>query len=630
MTYNIRRNNTLYSSLLLFLFILVVPIQGAPASSAQEAASGKAVSLRTDWSVNTARPGDSVVLALTLRIREGLHINADEQQIIPLKDLTLIPTKVTVIEADKGFRPESPIYPKATSFSAPYADKALMSFSGETVVQLPISLEETLSPGARPSLTVEVGYQACSEQYCLPPEKITIDADLPIVAHDEVVTKINQDVFTGYEPKHAVASADNVAFSVFGWTFSIDGSSFVGVALLLIIAAFGGMLLNFTPCVLPLIPIKIISLSYTAKNRRQCVLLGVFMSLGVLVFWLALGGMISLVSGFSATNQLFQYPAFTITVGVIIAVMAGGMFDFFSLRLPAFVYMIHPEQDTLRGSFGLGVLAAVLSTPCTAPFMGAAAAWAATQPPVCTLGVFAAIGTGMAFPYLLLSVSPHLVSKMPKTGPASMLIKQVMGLFMMAAAVYFIGVGVEVLRSTPPEPPGKLYWWPVMFFSLSAGWWMAWRTLRIASRRTVKLFFVLLGIGIMLLSVVGVVQLTDKGPIKWVYYTQERFDRVIDEGNKVVVMEFTAEWCLNCKVLEQGILDSPKIVKLLSDDGVVPMKVDITGGNPEGKEKLKQTGSLTIPLLVIFSPTGEQVYTSNFYTVDQLHKAVTEALKNSP
>jgi thiol:disulfide interchange protein len=339
-----------------------------------------------------------------------------------------------------------------------------------------------------------------------------------------------------------------------------------------------------------------------------------------------LGTMIALVSGFSATNQLFQYPGFTITVGLIIAVMAGGMFDFFSLRLPKFVYMIHPEQDTLHGSFGLGVLAAVLSTPCTAPFMGAAAAWAATQPPTATLAVFSAIGIGMAVPYLILSVSPHLVSKMPKTGPASVLIKQVMGLFMLAAAAYFIGVGTEVLFSSALEPSGRMYWWPVMFFSLIAGGWMAWRTLWIASKPVAKLFFVVLGVAVMALSAVAGIHLTDKGPIDWVYYTPERFEQATEDG-KVVVMTFTAEWCLNCKMIEQGILDSPKIVELLADEDVMPMKVDITGNNPDGKKKLKQVGSLTIPLLVVFSPTGKQVYKSDFYTAKQLHEAVTEALQ---
>ena len=133
---------------------------------------------------------------------------------------------------------------------------------------------------------------------------------------------------------------------------------------------------------------------------------GWLMFLGVLVFWMVLGTMIALVSGFSATNQLFQYPAFTILVGLIIGVMATGMFGFFSMRLPNFVYMINPEQDTLHGSFGLGILAAILSTPCTAPFMGAAAAWASTKQPATTLATFAAIGTGMALPYLVLAASP--------------------------------------------------------------------------------------------------------------------------------------------------------------------------------------------------------------------------------
>jgi thiol:disulfide interchange protein DsbD len=388
------------------------------------------------------------------------------------------------------------------------------------------------------------------------------------------------------------------------------------------------MLLNFTPCVLPLIPIKIISLSYAAKNRRQCLLLGVAMSLGVLAFWLALGGMIALISGFSATNQLFQYPAFTVSVGLVIGIMALGMFDFFSLRLPEWLYLLHPEQDTLHGSFGLGILAAVLSTPCTAPFMGAAAAWAATQPPAATLTVFAAIGSGMALPYLALSAAPHLVRKMPRTGPASVLIKQVMGLLMLAAAVYFIGIGMAMLFSDPAHPLSRLYWWPVMSFSLTAGGWLAYRTYQITPGRSLKVFFMGIGILMIVISTYGAVHLTARGPINWVHYSPEQFEQAVAE-RKAVVMVFTAEWCLNCKALEQGVLDSPKIVSLLRRDEIVPMKVDITGSNPPGRAMLRQTGSLSIPLLVIFSQHGEQVYKSDFYTVEQIYEAVISALKRS-
>jgi thiol:disulfide interchange protein DsbD len=388
------------------------------------------------------------------------------------------------------------------------------------------------------------------------------------------------------------------------------------------------MLLNFTPCVLPLIPIKIISLSHVAKDRRQCIMLGLAMFLGVLVFWIVLGTMIALVNGFSATNQLFQYPAFTILVGLIIGVMATGMFGFFSMRLPNFVYMINPEQNTLHGSFGLGILAAILSTPCTAPFMGAAAAWASTQAAATTLATFAAIGTGMALPYLVLAASPALVRKMPKTGPASVLIKQVMGLFMLAAAAYFIGVGLVSLFSTPPTPPSKTYWWPVMFFSIAAGAWLAYRTLQITSKIKLKAIFAGVGILVITLSAWGAVRLTDQGPVDWVYYTPQRFETAV--GNrKIVVMVFTAEWCLNCKALEQGVLKNPKIVKLLAREDIVPMKVDITGNNPAGKAKLREVGNLTIPLLVIFSSNGKQGFKSDFYTVDHVYNAITNALISS-
>jgi thiol:disulfide interchange protein DsbD len=398
--------------------------------------------------------------------------------------------------------------------------------------------------------------------------------------------------------------------------------------LLLITAGLGGMLLNFTPCVLPLIPIKIISLAHVAQDRKQCFLLGLAMFLGVLIFWLVLGVLIALVSGVSATNQLFQYPVFTIAVGLLIGIMATGMFGFFNVRLPNFIYMINPEQDTLKGSFGLGILAAILSTPCTAPFMGAAAAWAAIQPPSTTLATFAAIGAGMALPYLVLSAQPTWVEKMPKTGPASILIKQTMGLFMLAAAVYFIGVGVAAVFAAPPNPTTRIYWWPVALFCVAAGGWLAYRTFQMTARATQRIIYSGAGVMIMALSVWGAVQLTDQGPVDWVYYTPERFAEASGE-NKVIVMVFTAEWCLNCKALEQGVFKDPKIAALFEKTRIVPMKVDITGNNPAGKAKLKESGTLTIPLLVIYSPTGKQLFKSDFYTADQVYKAVTEALTGS-
>jgi thiol:disulfide interchange protein DsbD len=304
--------------------------------------------------------------------------------------------------------------------------------------------------------------------------------------------------------------------------------------------------------------------------------------------------------------------------------MAFGMCGLFSVHLPNFIYRFNPGQDTLHGSFGLGILTAILSTPCTAPFMGAAAAWAATRHPATTMVTFAAIGTGMALPYLILSASPGLVQKMPRTGPASVLIKEVMGLFMLAAAAYFIGTGLSGILIEPPNPTGKLYWWAVMGFTAAGGVWLAYRTIRITGRKVLRGVFAGLGILVFIGSAYGGLHLTDRGPIDWVYYTPERYEAAVN-SRKIIVMNFTAEWCLNCKALEGGVLHNSAVSRRLAEADIVPMKVDITGKNPAGKARLKQIGHLTIPLLVIYSPAVREVFRSDFYTVDQVLEAIEKA-----
>ena len=617
-------NKRSFHFLLLTVFVFFVLFPLYTAASSLQPADGVVVKVRTAWSVDRARPGDSIILAIIADIKKGFHLNADAQQVEPFEDFKPYPTKVTVADASDDITIESPRYPKAVPIKVEYAAGDLMSFEGQTVIYLPIRLAETIAPGNL-GIKLVFEYQACSDTYCLFPAKIEFEGSLAVVESGTGVSKINEKLFVGYDQGSTATTSREVDFDLFGWTFAIDVSSGFGMILLLITAGLGGMLLNFTPCVLPLVPIKIISLSHVAQNRKQCFMLGLAMFVGILVFWLVIGVLIAVVSGFSATNQLFQYPAFTILVGVIIGSMATGMFGFFNVRLPNFIYLINPEQDTLKGSFGLGILAAILSTPCTAPFMGAAAAWAATRPPATTIATFAAIGTGMALPYLVLSANPGWVEKMPKTGPASELIKQVMGLFMLAAAVYFIGVGLAALFADPPNPTTKIYWWPVMFFCIAAGGWLAYRTFQITAKVKQKTFYAGIGVMIMALSAWGTVQLTEPGPVDWVYYTPERFSEASGDS-KVIVMVFTAEWCLNCKALEQGVFKNPKIVTLFARKDIVPMKVDITGNNPAGKAKLKEVGTLTIPLLVIFSPTGKQVFKSDFYTADQVYRAVTEAL----
>lgn len=506
------------------------------------------------------------------------------------------------------------------------------------VIFVPATVAED-APLGEVTLTVGLTMQACDATSCVQPAfdepySVTItvvEGEGGAVSDEATFADFPADLFDrirGGEEPPPTATADgsgggNVKFDLFGWEFEINAAG-AGLVLLSLVAAFGGLLLNFTPCVLPVIPIKIMSLSQSAGNRSRTFMLGLSMCLGVIGFWLGLGGAIAGISGFTSTNELFQYPAFTMSVGVVIAVLAIGMCGLFSVRLPQFVYRINPGHDSLHGSFGFGVMTAVLSTPCTAPFMGAAAAWAAGQSAAIVLTVFAAIGAGMAAPYLVLAASPGLVRKMPKTGPASELIKQVMGLLMLAAAAYFFGTGLSGALVTPPEPPSRTYLWIAAAFAIAAGGWLAWRTIRITPSAIRRVFFGGIGVAIMGISILGANLLTDKGPIDWVYYTEEAFAEAKSDGN-VVVMEFTAEWCLNCKALENTVLRTESIADLLAEDDVVPIKVDITGNNAAGDAMLNATGRRSIPLLVVFAPDGSEVFKSDFYTVEQVREAVATA-----
>jgi len=593
----------------------------SPAASQKDASD--VVSVRTAWSVDRARPGERLALAVVLDIAAGYHLNADSGQLKPLVDFEPYPTRVSVSAVTEGLTIDPPLYPPAHPVTVEFTSDPLMAFDGRTIVYVPMTLGKEI-PSQKVQVNVTISYQACENLVCLFPRQVVMATELPVIASGNAPQTVNQDLFAGYRLAAATGAGNSVGFSLFGWDFAINTATGLGFLLLLFTAALGGMLLNLTPCVLPLIPIKIISLSNAVQDQTRCLVLGVAMFLGVLFFWLILGAAIALVSGFTATSQLFQYPLFTIVIGFIIAVMAIGMCGLFSIRLPSFVYLLNPKQETLGGSFGLGILTAVLSTPCTAPFMGAAAAWAATQHPFTTLSVFAAIGIGMALPYMLLSAFPDQICKMPRTGPASVLVKQVMGLFMLAAAAYFIGTGVSALLMTPPSPPGKGYWWAVMGFIALGGLWLAYRTIRIASKNFQRLLFVSLGVMLFAGSLYGGMRLTDRGPIDWIYYTPQRMQQAIDR-RKIVVMVFSAEWCLNCKALEQSVLTSAPVVEQFTGGDVAPIKVDITGNNPQGKAKLQEIGHLTIPLLVVYSPAGKEVFRSDFYTVEQILAAVDKA-----
>lgn len=217
----------------------------------------------------------------------------------------------------------------------------------------------------------------------------------------------------------AAPSSARSRFDFFGYEFTLGRDQTV---VILLIALVAGFLLNLTPCVLPVIPIKILSLQQQAGHPGKLALFGAVYCIGIVATFLVLGLLIfGIVTGGQKQDwgQVFTSRWFTIVMAAIVGVMGLGMIGLFTLQLPQSVYMLNPSHDTVLGNFLLGALTAVLSTPCTGPLLGATIAWAATQPPWMGLVTFVVMGLGMALPYAALIAFPTLIDRLPKAGPGA-------------------------------------------------------------------------------------------------------------------------------------------------------------------------------------------------------------------
>lgn len=623
--------------LLRVLVLALVPLLIAAPALAQD---DEPVKVEVKTSRTKVAPGDTLAIAVILDHQPGWHTNTNEPVPTPAmvrEKFEPIATKIAVTAP--ATVAQWPIqWPKPHEVPVALAGpvEPFGVFDGRAVAYIPIQVATTVKAGETINIDLVVSYQACDDRNCLFPTDLPITVSLPVVDLAEAAGAAVQDAdFAGFDPAvfstapsggtaaAAAKASKPVRFNIFGWDFEIDPAG-AGFVLLLLVAAFGGLLLNFTPCVLPVVPLKIMGLSQAAGNPARCFYLGAVMSLGVVAFWMAIGGAIAFISGFTAISSLFQTPWFSLAVGVFILLMAIGMLGAFAVRLPQAVYMVNPSHETASGSFMFGIMTAVLSTPCTAPFMGSAAAWAATQAPATTMTTFGAIGVGMALPYLVLSAFPGLLSKMPRTGPASELVKQVMGLLMMAVAVFFLGAGLDPLLREPVDPPFRFHWWIIAAFVVAAMVWLVVRTFQITKRPAPRLAWSVFAVILGAAAVLTAREVTDRGPIPWIGYTPERLASRLSE-RKVVVLDFTAEWCLNCKALESGVLYRPEIVKLLTSDSVIPMKVDLTGNNIPGKAKLKELNWVGIPLLAIYGPGVTEPIKFDAYTPDMVLQAIQQA-----
>lgn len=414
------------------------------------------------------------------------------------------------------------------------------------------------------------------------------------------------DVSAKLDP--AAANATSLAGAV--------GSEELSLVQALIFALLGGLILNLMPCVFPVLAMKAAAFARLAgHDRAEMRRDGLAYTAGVLVSFAAMAAIVLAIragAGEVSWGFQFQSPIFSLLIAYLFFVIGLNLSGVFEVgnRLAGVGQGLVARGGT-TGAFFTGVLAVIVATPCTAPFMAAALGFALAQPAPATVAVLLAMGLGLALPYLALSMTPALQRLMPRPGPWMDRLRQFLAFPMYASAVWMIWV---LTQQTGAD--GVLYALGGMVLIAFAIWLLRAGSTASAStwlRRGLAAVAVLLAFGVTLKledrpATAASASGNASGGVNfdgWERFSRARMAEAVAAG-KPVFVDFTAAWCITCLVNERVALETAASRKAFEQAGVVKLKGDWTNRDPEITGVLKELGRAGVPLYLYWAPGTEK------------------------
>jgi thiol:disulfide interchange protein DsbD len=374
--------------------------------------------------------------------------------------------------------------------------------------------------------------------------------------------------------------------------------SSVTLMLALVLALLGGLLLNLMPCVLPVLSIKVLALVQHAGD--QSARHGLVFGAGVLLSLLALAGLlIALRAGGASLGWGFQLQEPWVVIALLYLMLALGLnlSGVFNMG-GGLVGVGHAltEHSGLRGTFATGVLAVIVASPCTAPFMGTALGFALTRPPLETLLVFAALGVGFSLPVTFLGIWPRWVSLLPAPGPWMERLRNALAFPLYATAAWLLWVLSQQVG--PSGLAGALAGSVLLAFGL---WWTGQPLRRRGLRNVLGGTLVFASFALMVAAGRSTPTLTAAPAAE--SWSRERVS-ALQQDDRAVLVNFTAAWCITCKVNEQVALNTDAVRQALNERGVAYLKGDWTRRDPAITRELRRYGRSGVPLYLLY-PAGQ-------------------------
>lgn len=590
------------------------------------------VSIDPSLEPTSLAPGQAAVLRVALTIAPGWHLQMNRPPVASMISTDLILDDVPGL---KKF--PVPTYPKPSPPVKPLAgSEGIAEYRGRVVIEVPITASDRLT-GPEVTLRGRLRFQACSEEgTCLPPTSLSWKQVVPVTSSIHAVSAIVPSAPVSSPPSiehpasttSGAAAASSALADLMGELKPVETGEVQGSLWQFLFYAFlGGMILNVMPCVLPVIAIKVLGFVQQAGESRWRVFqLNLAYSGGVLFVFLILATL-AITAGLG-WGGLFQKPGFNVAMAGIVFAMGLSLLGVFDIPAPGFVGSRSggaPREGVL-GAFFTGILATLLATPCSGPFLGVTLAWSLRQAPPVTFGVWSAMGLGMAFPYLLLGCFPAAIKLLPKPGDWMIRFKEAAGIILMGTVVYIIWFLDD--RYTIPVL--------VMLVGLTIAFWMIgslydWSS-SLARKRVIRASALSIAAGVTYFGMTWVkdtvedrherkiAQEIDRrlsemnrpgvaktssppgenaGKLAWQPFSTARLVELTKAGTTVLV-DFTADWCLTCKTNEAVAINTKATKALFDELGAVALYADYTAYSDDVKNWLDKLGSTSVPLTAVF------------------------------
>lgn len=532
-------------------------------------------------SFNQIHPGSQLKFALKLNIEETWHINSNA----PNEEF-LIASELKV-NTGADFELLNTSFPEAHEYEFGFSDLPVSVFEGEVFIGGIIQVNENAEIGSY-EIPVEFIYQACNDVTCMPPMSIFDTLRVNVVDKQTQITEQDSEVFSELDLSYVIENVEQEGDSL---TAQLEDS---GIVIALLLVFLGGLALNLTPCVYPLIPITVGYFGGQSEGRTsKLFVLGILYVLGMSVTYSVIGVVTSL-SG-AVFGALLQNPIVVLFIVAVFIALSLSMFGVYEFKLPSsWEAKAGSAKSGAGGALFMGLTMGIVAAPCIGPFvLGLVTFVAAKGDPLYGFLMFFVLALGLGTPYLFLAIFSGKIKELPRAGFWMEAVKHIFGFILLGMALYFAA----------PLIPKEYNVYILPIYGIIAGLILLIFDRKGNEIKGFRIFKYVFSILVIAVSVYALIPSEKQSP-DWQTFTEEKYQSALNNNQKILI-DFYADWCIPCKELDALTFSDERVID--ETKSYAAFKIDMTQTMSERTEKIRNKFDIVgMPTVLLIDTKGNE------------------------